>query len=279
MGESQPKEPRLDPEIAAHYGGVSEATRLATGVGRLERERTREILERFLPPPPARVLDVGGAAGVHALALAERGYAVHLVDPVPLHVAQARAASGAATRPLASVAQGDARALAQPDGSCDAVLLLGPLYHLTGKPERLQALREARRVLRQGGVVFAAAISRFASLLAGLSERILGDPVFAAMVVRALRDGQHRNPTADARYFTTAFFHRPGELRNEVSEAGFDVEALLAVEGPAWLAAGFDALWDDPRQRETLLALVRQVESAPELLGASAHLIAVGRKA
>jgi SAM-dependent methyltransferase len=279
MGESRPKEPRLDPEIAAHYGGASEATRLATGVGRLERERTLEILERFLPPPPATVLDVGGGAGVYALALAARGYEVHLVDPVPLHVAQARETSGAAAHPLASVARGDARALAPAEETCDGVLLLGPLYHLTERAQRLQALREARRVLRPGGCVFAAAISRFASLLSGLSERLLGDPAFAAMVERALHDGQHRNPTADPRYFTTAFFHRPEELRDEVSEAGLDVEALLAVEGPGWLAAGFDALWDDPAQRKTLLRLLRQVEGEPELMGASAHLIAVGHRA
>jgi len=93
---------------------------------------------------------------------------VHLVNPVPLYVEQAERRSGAARRPLASVRLGDARALDQPDGSVGAVLLLGPLYHLTTHEDRLMALAEGRRVLRPDGVVMAAAIARFASTLDGV---------------------------------------------------------------------------------------------------------------
>jgi hypothetical protein len=83
MGDHQ----RLDPEIAAHYTSVSEQQRL--GPLSLERVRTWELLGRHLPPPPAVVLDIGGAAGVYALPLAANGYQVHLVDPLALHVQQA----------------------------------------------------------------------------------------------------------------------------------------------------------------------------------------------
>ena len=87
------------------------------------------LLERFLPAPPACVLDVGGASGVHASWLSGRGYQVHLVDPVPLQREQAMADG------RFSVAPGDARSLAEGDGGYDAVLLLGPLYHLTDRAE------------------------------------------------------------------------------------------------------------------------------------------------
>ena len=60
-----------------------------------------------------------------------------------------------------------------------------------------------------GGVVLAAAISRFASTLDGLRLGLLDDPVFARLAEQDLRDGQHRNPTEEPRYFTTAYFHRP----------------------------------------------------------------------
>ena len=112
------------------------------------------LLERFLPAPPARVLDIGGASGVYASWLSGRGYQVHLIDPVPLHREQAMADG------RFSVASGDARHLAEDDGSYDAVLLLGPLYHLTDRTDRVGALAEARRVTRPGGIVAAAVISR-----------------------------------------------------------------------------------------------------------------------
>ena len=78
--------------MAAYYQRGDEEGRLGDW-GRLEYLRTRELLSRFLPAPPATVLDVGGAAGAYALPLAGEGYDVHLLDPVALHVEQARAAS------------------------------------------------------------------------------------------------------------------------------------------------------------------------------------------
>ena len=201
-----------NPEILRHYSGIDEASRLQTGWFQLEAERTRELIRRRLVPPPATILDVGGGAGAYACWLASSGYSVHLIDPIPKHVEQACAASAAQPeRPLASIALGDARKLHQADRSIDAVLLLGPLYHLTEPGERLQALREAHRVPRPGGVVWAAAINRFASLLDSLSSGFFSDPVFAPIVERDLADGQHRNPTPNPIYFTDAFFHRPEE--------------------------------------------------------------------
>jgi ubiquinone/menaquinone biosynthesis C-methylase UbiE len=266
-------------EIDAHYSKGIELSRLARGVGRLEFARTQEILRRYLPPQPAVVADVGGGPGVYACWLAGLGYEVHLTDPVPLHLAQAEEASRAQPgRPVAGLALGDTRALARPDGGTDAVLLLGPLYHLTDRADRLAALREARRVLRPGGVLVAAAISRFASALDGLRCRHLDDPAFAAIVERDLTDGQHRNPTNHPAYFTTAFFHHPDELNQEVMDAGLTPEHLLAVEGPAWLLQDFDRHWDDPARRERLLGVVRRLEADPTVIGASAHLLAVARK-
>jgi SAM-dependent methyltransferase len=267
------------PEMAAHYEAGVEEPRLAEGSGRLEFARTCDLIRRHVPPPPAVVLDVGGGPGVYACWLARLGYEVRLIDAVPLHVEQARAASARQPdRPLAGATVGDARRLDRPDGSADAVLLLGPLYHLTERADRLAAWREARRVLRPGGVVLAAAISRFASTLDGLRQGLFDDPAFAAIAEQDLRDGQHRNPTGDPRYFTTTYFHKPEELKEEAEEAGLRHEATLGVEGPGWLLQDFDRWWDDERRRERLLAVARALEAEPALLGVSAHLLAVARK-
>jgi ubiquinone/menaquinone biosynthesis C-methylase UbiE len=272
---------RGDPdEVVTFYARGLERDRLIGGQGALEFARTRTLLERYLPEPPAVVADVGGGPGRYAVWLAERGYRVHLIDPVPLHVEQARAAAGG--RPgavLASAEVGDARALRLPDASVDAVLLLGPLYHLPERADRLQALAEARRVCRRGGVVIAAAISRFASTLDGLRAGYLEDPSFAAVAAGDLRDGRHRNPTGDPAYFTTAYFHRPEDLAAECAEAGLSHEATLAVEGAAWLLPDLDARLADERRRAVLLAALAALETEPTLLGVSAHLLTVVRRA
>ncbi|MBB4664443.1 class I SAM-dependent methyltransferase [Conexibacter arvalis] len=270
---------QLDPEILTHYELGLEHARLET-VSRIEGVRTRELLQRLLPAPPAVVLDVGGGAGVHALPLARDGYEVHLLDAVPLHVEQARAASAAQEADgddgLASARAGDARALPWEDGSADAVLLLGPLYHLDGDG-RAAALAEARRVLRPRGVLLAAAVSRFASTLDGIHARALADPVFAGMCAHTVATGEHRNLDGRAEWFTTAHFHHPDELWDEVAVAGFEVDGVIAIEGPASFVRDEGWWLDDPERRERLLEAVRRVEREPSVLGASAHLLAVGR--
>ena len=256
----------------AHYGLGAERARLSAGAGRVERARTEEVLARWLPPPPARILDVGGGPGTYVPWLAGLGYEVHLVDPVPLHVEQAREAGARTAR------VGDARTLKEPAAGVDAVLLLGPLYHITERAGRVRALAEARRVVRKGGLVAAAAISRFASLFDGLFTGALDDPAFRAVVERDLVDGQHRNPTSRPEWFTTAFFHDPGELREEVSDAGLRLEELVGLEGPAWLLPDVEERWADGEHRERLLAAARAMEREPSLLGLSAHLLAVARR-
>ena len=300
-------------EIEAHYLHGAESVRLSNEWGELEQLRTQQIVARHLPPPPAVILDVGGAAGAYAFPLALQGYEVHLIPcmsiPRPAPSAPPiRACVSARPRPgcgesrrswgsipnrpcraslgarhyatssgvvLASIVQGDARHLDFAATSADAVLLLGPLYHLVQRPERLKALLEARRLLRPEGVLFAASISRFASLIDGLSRGFFQDAEFRKIVEADLTDGLHRNPTDKLAYFTTAYFHRPCELAAEVREAGFRAIQTLAIEGPAWSTALFRQAWNDTEQRQKLLEFLSLIESEPSIQGVSAHIMAV----
>ncbi len=224
-------------------------------------------------------MDVGGGTGIYSFWLSRQGYEVHLVDPVSAHIDQAqKEAKKHPEYPLARMRVGDAFGLDQPESSLDVVLLLGPLYHLTEKKDRLRALEEARRVLRPGGWLFAAAISRFASVLDGLFRGYLDDPEFVRIVDRDLENGQHRNPTNNLLYFTTSFFHRPDEFFQEIKESGLSVEKMLAVEGVGWLLQNFEERWQDPDKQAQLLDVLRRLEEEPCFLGASAHLMAVARK-
>jgi ubiquinone/menaquinone biosynthesis C-methylase UbiE len=275
MREPQPN--ALDPAIDDYYQRAPEERRLDEGPFQLERLRTRELIQRHAPPPPATVLDVGGAAGAYAFWLAERGYEVHLVDAAARLVEEARRRNAQTKRPLASCRVGDARELPFDGASADVVLLLGPLYHLTDAKDRAQALSEAARVLVPGGILFVAGISRYASALDGLMRDLFQDPRFAAIVERDLRDGQHRNETERLDYFTTAFFHRPEDLRAEVTGVGLTLDGLYGIEGPGWLFSDLAERLADPRRREDLLRIARMLESVPSVIGISAHLLAVAR--
>jgi SAM-dependent methyltransferase len=260
--------------VLRHYRDIGEGTRITTGLGRLEMARTQEVLRRHLPPPPARVLDVGGGTGVHAAWLADDGYVVHVVELAPHHVEKVRTDLG----PSGVTAEvGDARHLPVPDGAYDVVLLLGPLYHLTDRADRVLALGEAGRVVRPGGIVAVAAVNRFASLFDGLARGFLLDPEFRRIVDRDIVDGQHRNPHDRPHWFTTAYFHHPDGLRAEAEDAGLTVLDLVGVEGLAGWLPHLAPTWDTSAGRDMILSAARQVESEPALLGLSPHLLAVTR--
>ena len=268
----------LNPEIEEFYRKYDEQRRLSGERGAIEKLRTQAILARHLPPPPAVVIDIGGAAGVHAFPLADGGYDVHLVDPVARHIEQASARAKGSGISLASIVLGDARNLELASSQADAILLLGPLYHLTEVGDRISALCEAFRVLKPGGILIAAGISRFVSFIEAFSTGAFRDAAFRDIIASDLLSGQHRNSTGHTAYFTTAYFHRPEDLAEEVEQAGFSVVRVLAVEGPAWASAGIHDAMTDATQREQLLAFLSTIEAEPSILGASAHFIAVGRK-
>ena len=267
-------------EILSYYRQTQESKRLTNDVrGQIEFTRTQEIITRYLPEPPAVVLDIGGGSGPYACWLAKMGYEVHLVDPVDLHIEQAKETSNQQPEhPITTISIGDARALRFSSLSADAVLLLGPLYHLIDKNERLLALKEAHRVLRDGGFIVAAGISRFASLLDFFCQDRLGNPISRGIVQNDLKTGYHQNPTENLGFFTDAYLHRPEELRSELIEAGFQHQATLAVQGPAWLFKSVENYWIDPDQRAAVLDLIRKVEAEPSILGMSAHILAIGAK-
>ena len=272
--------PPVRPEIIAHYTRVArERSRLMSIRGQLEFDRSREILRRFLPRRRAIIYDVGGGPGAYAFWLARLGHEVHLVDPVPLHIRQARQKARRAREaaPVEIIA-GDARALPFPTSSADAVLLMGPLYHLPREPDRRKALEEAFRVLRPGGLLMAVGVTRFTSMLDGSWQGYLTDPTFARIVRRDLRTGEHRNPKDIPAYWTTAYFAHPREFAREVRSVGFLPKGTFAVEGFAWWVPQLRRKWLDPVFRRRLLGLLRATEQERTLIGLGPHIMVVARK-
>lgn len=259
-------------DVVRHYEGYDEENRIASGFKQLELLRTQEILTRYLPAAPARIIDIGGATGVHARWLAEAGFRVHIVDVTPRHVEKAKE-DLARLRVTAEI--GDARNLPAETTSYDVALLLGPLYHLQSRADRLRALEEARRVVRPGGLVAVAGISRFASLFDGLARGFLFDPDFRDIVEGDLAEGCHTNPEGRPHWFTSAYFHLAADLRQEAEEAGLFVDGVFGVEGLAGWLPHLAERWESEDDRRTILEAARAVEAEPSLMGLSAHLLLV----
>ncbi len=240
-----------------------EEDRLAGQAMSVERMTTLRVLEETLKPR-SRVMDLGCGAGAYALPLAEAGHEVLAVDPVPLHIAQLKAAvmPGMALEALQGEAPGVLEKL--PDGRFDAVLCLGPMYHLHSREDRLLCLRECARVLRPGGRVFLAFIN--------------SDWVIATQTLRY--DGGEYLLTGD--YDRESFrvdnfpfqFHTLREAEEEVEEAGLHILRQLTSDGLSEMhEQAVNAFTGE--QFDQWLRYHRHLCEKPEFLGCGNHLLFV----
>jgi SAM-dependent methyltransferase len=260
--------------MASYYDRGLEQARLSAPHGVLEFERTKEIILRYLPQPPSVVADIGGGPGRYALWLEQLGYRVLHRDLMPLHVKQLLQEARGSQRIQSAV--GDARHVDLASASADAVLLLGPLYHLERRRDRLSALAEALRVVRPGGPVFVAAISRWAPRVDGmLRERVYeAIPGVEAELRQIERTG--RLPPLGPAVFC-GYTHRPRQFRAELVASGFDLIDLVGVEGPAFFLDDLSERLADDQARRVVFESARALERVPELLGISPHLLATVR--
>lgn len=275
----------IDKDVLAGYSAGVERGRLHTGIGLIEFERTKELLLEFLPKPPAVIYDVGGGYGEYAWWLASLGYAVHLFDIAETNIrmsAELGAAYPGVSLCAAEVC--DARRVDRPDASADAILLMGPLYHIPEKEERIAAVRESRRLLKPGGRLFTAAITPYATLLwatsvFGRDNRLIEEDAFMRMVERELTDGEHIRPASNSAYrgIGRSHFHSADELRAELAAGGFSENVVHGVVGAAWLAPELDALWANPVSREALLRTVRLLDMREDISGLSTHLLCISK--
>ena len=279
----------IDKAVLAGYNAGIERDRLRTGIGILEFERTKEILLEKLPKPPAVIYDIGGAYGEYAWWLASLGYTVHLFDLSETHIAMSAelAAEYPGTK-LASAVVCDARSVPRPDASADAVLLMGPLYSITEYEERILAIKESHRLLKDDGLLFSAALTPYSVLVPRIAlyhiddtkkRREQEDPSVIAIIERALEDGCYENPEKRiASGLGSSHLHTAKALREELLRGGFDTDSVHGVMGGAWLAPNLDALLENPETKEVLMKTIRMLDTHEEIIGLSGHMLAVSRK-
>ena len=279
----------IDKTVLAGYNAGIERNRLRTGVGLIEFERTKELLLENLPEPPAVIYDIGGGYGEYAWWLAEKGYEVHLFDLSETNIAMSHELAMEFPKcSLAAAEVCDARAIPREAATADAILLMGPLYHITEYEERIAAICESRRLLKNDGVLFSAALTPYSVLLHNITvyrpkseprNVVLEDPKFLAMVEREIEDGCHVNPKRSVYSgLGTSHLHTAKALREELAAGGFLESKVHGVMAGAWLVHDLDELWKDEVSRSVLMHTVRLLDTKEELLGLAGHLLAISRK-
>jgi ubiquinone/menaquinone biosynthesis C-methylase UbiE len=238
---------------------------------------TMRALKDYLPPAPAKILDVGGGPGRYAIALAQLGYHVTLFDLSWGCLALAKQKAQQAGVKIEGFEYGDARDLSRfAAGSFDAILLMGPLYHLLAEEDRRQALREARRVLRFGGLLFAAFITRNAVIRWAAKEEpdwIIRHP---ERLKALLSSGALRKAPGEPG-FTSAHFAHPNEIKPLMESEGFETLDLIACEGVvSMIEEKINELTDEAFAAWVELNYV--LGKDPNVHGAAEHLLYVGRK-
>lgn len=248
----------------------SEADRLVTrsANGQLEFLRVQQLVSSRLDPN-SRVLDVGGGTGVHARWLADAGHTVTMIDPVPEQVATATRVA-----PHIRALVGDARDLQFDDDSFDAVLLLGPLYHLQERGDRLRAWQEALRVLTPGGTVFGAGISRAAAALKLVFAQSFRDIPADALIDLLENGSDHKQ--APSLGFPGGHHHTAAELAGEAAESGFENVVTVGIEGPAGL--GLEMLAPEQALVSAGATIADAAQAVPLVADLSPHLMGIGNK-
>ena len=265
-------------KIIKFYSNEIEKDRLELDLFKLEGIRTKEIIGRYLSGENMRIADIGGGAGYYAFWLQEKGHHVSLVDLSPKNIELANKYSLDTGIQLTNLEIGDATDLNFEEDQFDLLLLLGPLYHLVNKNDRLQALSEAKRILKPNGILLIAIISRYASLIDGFKRDLITNDNFEKLLISDLQTGIHLNETENPDYFTTAYFHTPSEIMGEITESKLKFEKLIAIESFGWIADNFKAKSEDPSYMSKLRKIINMVETNNDIIATSPHIMAIARK-
>lgn len=274
MAEGRSLEP-----VRAYYDarGESELHRLDNPYeGVVEREIHRRAFEAAIPSR-ARVLDLGGGPGHWSIWLARRGHQVVLADISPRMLELAREQFAAAEIAPEAILEMDARDLSHfAGGEFDAVLALGPFYHLVEAADRARAASEIHRVLRPGGLLFATVMIRYSWLIAMILE---GGADRLTDAERLLETGVYRNH--DPGRFTEAYLHRPEEVAPFFEQNGFETVGLTASQSFLNLVQEQVAELHqrDPNAYEALLDMAHRSAGDPAVRGLSGHLLYQGSTA
>jgi S-adenosylmethionine-dependent methyltransferase len=262
-------------DIAALYNSDPEREHCRLDRHQLECDVTWRYLNQYLPSQGS-ILEVGAATGRYTLELAKRGYVLTAVDISEALLEHCRKSiAGAGLEKQVRLVVADARDLSEvAQADFDAVLLMGPLYHLVREADRKVALREAFDRLREGGLIFSSFISRFGimgDLLKNMPDWIEDQSEVWTVI------GQGKDPDDFPRGGFRGYFAQPSEVAPLHEEVGFGTLVVAGIE-PAISADDESYNKLQGKQRQQWLDLFYAISTEQSILGASRHLLYIGQK-
>lgn len=264
-------------ELEAFYNRASEETRLEKGMGVFEFERIKSLIEKYAPVAPSKIIDVGGGTGKYSEWLAKKEHEVHLVEPVAKHLLIAETRANKSKRKFA-IHSGESRRLDFPDNFADLIILHGPLYHLQKKEDRDLTIKEAKRVVKNGGIILGFAINYTASTLVGLLNGLIHKKSFFEMCKEELTTGVHNPPDDFPWLLAEGYYHNPEQLKEEFTNQELTHLNTYAVEGMAWLDKDYFANMLNDKKKKNLTELTRLTENDSYLLPFSPHVMIALKK-
>lgn len=262
-------------DIASYYDSHSNKEHIRLEEHKLEFELTWRYLDRYLPAQ-GHILEIGAATGRYTLELVKRGCMVTAVDlsASEIEICSERLV-GEGLEGRARLVVADARNLGEvTERDFDAVLLMGPLYHLIEEGDRKAALKEAVNRLQEGGLLFSAFLSRFGLM----SDLIRFNPAWIedqTEVQSILERG--RRPDDYPRGGFRGYFARAEEIPPLHEAIGLETLTLAGVDP---VIAADDESYNrlQGKMRQLWLDLCYEIGKERSILGASRHLLYIGQK-
>jgi SAM-dependent methyltransferase len=267
----------INRDIELFYNRASEETRLDKGMGVFEFERIKTLIEKYIPHSSSVIIDVGGGTGKYSEWLAKKGHQVHLVEPIPKHIKLAKNRANKLKNKF-SVQLGESRKLEFKNNFADLIILHGPLYHLQKKEDRDLTIKEAKRVLKNGGIILGFAINYTASTLVGLLNGLIHKKTFFEMCKVELTTGIHNPPSDFPWLLAEGYYHKPKQLKEEFINQELTHLNTYAVEGMAWLDKDYFANMLNDTKKKTLIELTKVTENDSYLLPFSPHIMIAVKK-